>query len=77
MMWNCGTLPWANGWLIGHTLWGLFFIAGIGALVWGALRPRRPPGPAADRADSLEILKLRLARGEIGIEEYERLKSML
>lgn len=77
MMWNCGTLPWSGGWMIGHSLWALLLAAGIGALVWAVIRPRRPPGPAADRADSLDILKLRLARGEISIEEYNTLKSML
>ncbi len=77
MMWNCGILPWSGGWMVGHSLWGLLFLAGIGVLLWGAFRTRRPPGPMADRADSLEILKLRLAKGEISIDEYNTLKSML
>lgn len=77
MMWNCGTLPWPGGWMIGHSLWGLLVIAGVGALLWTAFKPRRSSGSSADRADSLEILKLRLARGEISIEEYNTLKSML
>ena len=77
MMWNCGTLPWSGGWMIGHSLWGLLLVAVVGALLWAAFRPRRSSGSSADRADSLEILKLRLARGEIGIEEYNTLKSML
>jgi len=77
MMWNCGTLPWSGGWMIGHSLWGLLLVVGVGALLWTAFKPRRPSVSLADRADSLEILKLRLARGEISIEEYNTLKSML
>ena len=77
MMWNCGTLPWFGGWMIGHSLWGLLLVVGVGALLWTACKPRRSSGSSADRADSLEILKLRLARGEISIEEYNTLKSML
>lgn len=77
MMWNCATLPWSGGWMTGHSLWGLIVVAGIGTLIWLTFRSRRPPGPAADRADSLEILKLRLAKGEISIDEYDKLKSIL
>jgi len=77
IMWNCGTLPWSGGWMIGHSLWGFLLLAGLGVLLWAAFRPRRTPGPKADRSDSLEILKLRLARGEITIEEYHTLKSMI
>ncbi len=76
-MWNCGTMPWFGGWMAGPSLWGILVAAGIGVLLWTAFKPRRSSAPSADRTDSLEILKLRLARGEISIEEYKTLKSML
>jgi putative membrane protein len=77
IMWNCGTLPWFGGWMSGPSLLGLLILAGIGMLLWNALKPGRHPGPSADKADSLEILKLRLAKGEISIEEYNTLKSII
>jgi putative membrane protein len=63
--------------MVGHSLWGILVATGLGMLLWAAFKPRRTSGSSADRADSLEILKLRLARGEISIEEYNTLKSML
>ncbi|PKN41694.1 MAG: hypothetical protein CVU60_09915 [Deltaproteobacteria bacterium HGW-Deltaproteobacteria-18] len=76
-MWNCGALPWFGGWMGGPSLLGLLLAAGIGLLLWNAFKPRRHPGSSADRADSLEILKLRLAKGEISIEEFNTLKSII
>jgi len=76
-MWNCGTYPWLGGWMMGHSLWGFLILAILGALVWKGLKNSRDGNSAADRSDSLEILKLRLARGEITIEEYNSLKSVL
>jgi putative membrane protein len=62
---------------MGHSLWGILLLAGLGALIWTMLSNRREGNSAADRSDSLEILKLRLAKGEITIEEYNTLKSIL
>ena len=76
-MWNCGTYPWFGGWMVGHSLWGLLLLAGLGMLVWTMFRNRHTGNSAADRFDSLEILKLRLAKGEISVEEYNMLKAML
>lgn len=76
-MWNCGSYPWLGGWMMGHSLWGILLLAGLGALIWTMLRNRREGNSAADRSDSLEILKLRLAKGEITIDEYNTLKSIL
>lgn len=76
-MWNCGSYPWLGGWMMGNSLWGTLLLVGLGALIWTMLRNRREGNSAADRSDSLEILKLRLAKGEITIEEYNTLKSIL
>ena len=76
-MWHCGSYTWLGGWMMGNSLWGLLLLAGMGALIWTMLRNRREGISAADRSDSLEILKLRLAKGEITIEEYNTLKSIL
>jgi putative membrane protein len=62
---------------MGHSLWGILLLVGLGVLIWTMLRNRREGNSAADRSDSLEILKLRLAKGEITIEEYNTLKSIL
>jgi putative membrane protein len=62
---------------MGHSLWGILLLVGLGALIWTMFRSRRGGNSAADRSDSLEILKLRLAKGEITIEEYNTLKSIL
>jgi putative membrane protein len=63
--------------MMGHSLWGILLLMGLGVLIWTMLRNRREGNSAADRFDSLEILKLRLAKGEITIEEYNTLKSIL
>lgn len=76
-MWNCGTLPWTGGGMMGHSLWGLVLVLVLGILIWNAVSARRGGNSVADRADSLAILKLRLAKGEITIEEYNILRSML
>ena len=50
-------------------------------LVWLALRRGRRPSSAKDvhrdRADSLEILRIRYARGEVDKDTYFRMKEML
>lgn len=45
----------------------------------GAFRPeeRTEPQPAGAREDPLTILAERLARGEITVEEYERIRAVL
>jgi putative membrane protein len=63
--------------MMGHSLWGLVLVLVLGILIWNAVSARRGGNSVADRADSLAILKLRLAKGEITIEEYNTLKSML
>jgi uncharacterized membrane protein len=57
----------------------LAFFIGIPALVvWGALsmiRGSRGRDPVP--SDPEQILKVRLARGEISVEEYERLRGLI
>lgn len=77
-MWEyCPVFSWGGGWMAGHFLWGFLLLAGVVLLVWSIARPRCRKNSTADKRDSLEILKVRLAKGEISIEEYNTLKSML
>lgn len=74
---------WGGGWgmpVVGLAFWGLL-VVGIGLAV--AALVRRPAGGGAEpaagagpgsRETPLEILKRRLASGEITREEYEALK---
>lgn len=75
-MHGCGWNYLSGGGMAG---WPLFFLAV--ALTFFALvhftRTRRRNTGGRDRRDSLEILKRRLASGEITIEEFETLKRYL
>jgi uncharacterized membrane protein len=57
----------------------LAFLIGIPALVvWGMRATRRGPGGrSAPLPDPEEILKVRLARGEIDAAEYEHLRGLI
>lgn len=59
-----------------HWIWWLFCLALVGAVVyyiWGwASEQRGGPGEAPH-----EVLKLRLASGEVSIDEYEQRKLLL
>lgn len=80
-MWGCSYAPftgWGMGW--GGGLGALAGLLLLGLLVWLAVRgfgPRRSGGHVADRRDSLEILKSRLAKGEITLAEFDALKKVL
>ena len=71
-------MDWDGGYLIGGMdwIWWLFWLALIGVIVfygWG--RPdQRQRGP---RESPHEVLKRRLANGEISTEEYEQRKLLL
>ncbi|WP_300160662.1 SHOCT domain-containing protein [Solidesulfovibrio sp.] len=79
-MWECGVpafTPWGGGhlfWGLGATLLlaavlvGVFFLLGLRKVD----KTRR-----ADREDSLGIIKVRLAKGEINQEEYLAMKKIL
>jgi len=79
-MWECevpGFTPWGGG----HLFWGLGAALLLAAVLVGvffllgfrkAERTRR-----ADREDSLDIIKVRLAKGEIDQEAYLAMKKIL
>ena len=59
-----------------HTLWWVFWIAVVFGLVfwaWGGSPARRD----RPRETSHEVLRRRLANGEISTEEYEKRKEVL
>ncbi len=80
MMGNCDFSPlhwWGGGWMGHSALWIILLAVGAALAIWCLFRKGRCGNPSADRLDSLEILKSRLARGEITIEEYNTLKGVL
>ena len=71
---GCGTMWWG----------GLLSLAVLALLIWAvvtAINRNRGQGPSAghppQQESPLDILKKRLARGEISIEEFERMKKEL
>jgi len=66
-MWNF----WGMGW--GMWFWVLV-IVGVGYLFYIGSRPR---AYRHEREDPLEVARLRLARGEITPEEFEKIKEIL
>ena len=78
-MWGCDYIPYASGWggWFPMLFW-LLILGGIGFLAFKTLCGKPKEGnQAADRNDSLVILKTRLARGEINMDEYNTLKRVL
>jgi putative membrane protein len=66
-MWNF----WGMGW--GMWFW-LLVIIGIGYLFYMTTVPRTYRRP---REDPLEVARIRLARGEITAEEFEKIRETL
>ena len=62
------------GWMTGEMwLWMGIWILVLAVLVWALVRePRRPP-----HDEALDALRARLARGEIGPDEYQRVVQLL
>jgi putative membrane protein len=71
MMWGMG-----GGWL-GTILMIVLVAAVVLVLLALARRLSGDAAPAPRREDPLDILKARLARGEIDLDEYERRKQAL
>lgn len=78
-MWNCvaSASHWFGGMRPDQANWLLSGLLVVGVLAFLLFWRTRRDRPSADRNDSLEILKIRLAKGEISIEEYETLKKTL
>jgi putative membrane protein len=76
--------PWGGRWgpgmhLLGGLSW-LLILAGLVLVVTSLVRRRGAgdEGPSSGPAESpLDILKRRLAKGEVSLEEYEKLKQEL
>lgn len=74
--------PWGGRWgswgsgmhLIGVLFWVLILV-GIGLVISSVVRRERPGAPGGRSESPLDILKRRLASGEITREEYEVLKK--
>jgi putative membrane protein len=80
MIWNGGWAWWQVGlmWVGMIAFWGLLIWL-IYALVTGAVGRGRQPerGEEPGGGDARRILDERLARGEIDIEEYQRLRDVI
>ncbi|MGD2201344.1 MAG: SHOCT domain-containing protein [Candidatus Bathyarchaeota archaeon] len=66
-MWNF----WGMGW--GMWFW-LLVIVGFGYLLYTTTIPRTP---TRRKEDPVEVARMRLARGEITPEEFEKIKETL
>jgi putative membrane protein len=88
MMWGCDYIPflgessWVGGFFLGDILyllvWGLIVIL----VVYAAVRVFKAftadkSSRQQDRIDSLAILKVRFAKGEISSEEFKKMKQFL
>ena len=62
-----------NWWVMG----GMFMRAGAAVTWLGMVFYKKKNNINADRLDSMEIIKSRLANGEISIEEFNVLKKIL
>ncbi len=76
MMW----WPWGwNGWW-GWGMWlgmGFLWLLFLAAVVAGVVLLVRAGTKTGGRSEALRILEERLARGEISLEEYERVKRLI
>ncbi len=73
MMWWSGTDGWGWGMAIVHSvLW--WVILGVGIVLLVRLLRREPRAGEPTGETVLDILRKRYARGEIGKEEFERMK---
>lgn len=68
-----GMMPMVWWWTAAVLLFWVLLVAGLVTLIVVLLRPR----PPRRGAEALDLLKVRLARGEITPEEYERLRRLV
>ena len=84
-MWNCdswlgGGYPGTGRFFFGHLggIIGLLIFVVVIALIYKLFKSSSKGANAtSDKHDSFTILKSRFARGEISLEEYQRLKEIL
>lgn len=87
-MWGCDWMPgftgmsWMGGFFPGGILSLLFFGLIVLGLIFLAVKVVRAirfsnTDRLRDTIDSLEILKMRFAKGEINQEEYNKMKGVL
>lgn len=78
-MWNCdiGYITSFGGGVVGVIICGLIIVA-ILALLYRISRTNNSNASKnLDKKDSLEIIKARYAKGEINVQEYQRMKDVL
>lgn len=74
-MYNCdigGIMGWGGG--LTNIIFAVLLIT-VAIIIINRLLPQHKKN--ADASDSMEILKRRLASGEISLEEYEKLKKFI
>lgn len=76
MGWGGGGLGLADGGLLMLLFWGVLIVAAVVGVRW-LWDQGRPAAGRGREESSLEILKRRYARGEIGREEFELKKGDL
>ncbi len=83
-MWGCSFYNGAGfwHWFSGGGIMGfpiaVFIIIIVAALIFKLLRPfRSENSEALDKKDSFEILKIRLAKGEINNQEFKKMREIL
>jgi putative membrane protein len=80
MWWGCNSLSyfsWPGG-MFSFVIWGLLVLTllYLGARILSSLTSCQSR-PSRDGEDSLEILKLRYARGELTQEDYAKMRHTL
>ncbi len=73
-------MGWGDGgfWPFGMIIWLIIILAMIALISWAvSARPSRRRYEGADSSSALDLLERRYARGEIGRDEYLRMKSDL
>lgn len=75
---------WGDGMMTAMLVWGSLgalvlvgLAVGVTLLVTSLIRRVDQPGRASAQGDAVDVLRMRLARGEISNEEYERALTTL
>ncbi len=78
-MWGCATIPWHQGMALTGTIIGVLIIFLLFLLALRVYNTRTDKNRIRDQdeSDSIVILRLRYASGEISTEEYLKIKQVL